>query len=234
MNNVAILNCDQLVDEVSGLEKNYPQMFISLFKQIGINIEPKIYNVLDLKLPDPTDHEVYIITGSKYSAYEDLDWILSLQDFIVRCFKIGRKLIGVCFGHQIIAQSLGGMVSNIGWQVGARAISINKEAIWMEPYYKQLELLVTHQDQVTRLPEGATLFGSSDPCFNEIYTIDDRVFSIQGHPEFSSDFLRELLQTRKGSIPEPIYTQALTSLSTSLDSLVVAKWIIRFLAEVSR
>jgi GMP synthase-like glutamine amidotransferase len=139
------------------------------------------------------------VTGSKADSFGTDPWIQTLKAYLLKLYERGEKLLGVCFGHQLLALTLGGKAERAdkGWGVGIHRYSLAAHAPWMDPEVSELTLLISHQDQVTQLPEGATVIASSDFCPNAAYHIRDQVLCFQGHPEFVHDYSRALLDARQ-------------------------------------
>ena len=125
---IGILNADTVqIKGASGFGQ-YPEMFSKIFWSVDPNIQFKTYEVQFGDYPrDLNECNAYLITGSKASAYDDDQWIHDLKKFIQRLHQNKKKLVGVCFGHQIIAEALGGSVrkSPTGWHAGVDSISLN-------------------------------------------------------------------------------------------------------------
>jgi GMP synthase-like glutamine amidotransferase len=172
----------------------------------------------------------YIIAGSPKSVYERGSWIMKLMEFACGCHANRVPLVGICFGHQVIAQALGGGVhkSLKGWGVGVREFKVLSHKPWMEPQLSYCSLLFSHQDQVEMLPHGATLLGSDGFCLHQMYAIDDHIFALQGHPEFTQAFMRSRLEERKERIGEAEYRLAMSTLENKTDAAVIGQWIRRF------
>ncbi|KIN61635.1 Glutamine amidotransferase class I-like protein [Sulfitobacter noctilucae] len=181
------------------------------------------WSVVDGEMPASVDAaDGWLITGSKHGAYEDHPWIPPLEDFIRVCWSAKRPMIGVCFGHQIIAQAMGGTVEKFskGWSVGAVDYTIDGETYAINAW---------HQDQVVQKPETAQVIGSSDFCANAVLAYDDTFWTIQPHPEYDHDFIDGLLTYRgKGVVPDPLLDAAKIKLNTALDSAKVAAQMTQF------
>ena len=134
-------------------------------------------------------------------------------------------MIGVCFGHQIIAQALGGKVEKFdgGWSVGRHHYALNGETLAVNAW---------HQDQVTQVPEGAETVCSTDFCEHAALLYDQRIFTIQPHPEIDRTYIRGLLETRApGVVPEPLRQEALAKLDEPNDSPRLAEIFALFFKE---
>ncbi len=231
-----ILETDIVDKNIRKQQGSYADMFQRLFLSVDSSIEFRVYRVIDGEYPDSLDEcNAYVITGSKFSAYENIPWIEKLRQYIVELNKKKIKLIGICFGHQIIAQALGGRVekSKKGWGVGNTSSDILLTRSWMnvvpeDDVSKQFSLLVTHQDQVTRLPSGAECIAGNPFCEIAGFQIENHILTFQGHPEFSVDYLKYLLDKRRDIIGENKYNAAIESMKNGVDAQLVAQWIISF------
>lgn len=179
---------------------DYTQMYSEMLGPDDFDYQT--WSVVDMDFPDgPEDADGWLISGSKHGAYEDHPFIRPLEDLIRKITASGRPLVGVCFGHQIIAQALGGIVKKFdgGWSIGQQTYDIQGDPVQLNAW---------HQDQVTRIPEGATKIGSSDFCENAMLYYEGKALTIQPHPEFDSRSINALLSTKaKGVVPE--YLQAI-------------------------
>ena len=234
---LGILDCDDLSPELRGDYHCYTCMFKTLFEPVHSAIEYRRYDVQKNKLPDEANEcDAYLLTGSKTGVYDDKPWIRLLKSFIQRAYEGETKLVGLCFGHQLLADALGGKAekSNKGWGVGAMLSQSVEHADWMKTKLELICLLYSHQDQVTQLPNQAKVLFSSDFCQYSAFHIPERVLAFQGHPEFTVDYCERLMFIRQSRYAEGQYEAAVKSLEQTLHSDVLAGWIINFLQDDKR
>lgn len=178
--------------------------------------------------------DAYLITGSPQGVYDQEPWIATLADFIRRSYTAGQKLVGICFGHQLLAHTLGGHTekSSHGWGMGLRPFDILTAPPWMNPPLTQGQLYFCHQDQVVRLPPLAHRVASHATCPNAIFVIGDQVLGIQGHPEFSPAYMASLITMLTPTVGALVAQRATSSLETGApDAMVVANWVVNFLQQ---
>ena len=172
-----------------------------------------------------------LLTGSPAGVYEEHGWIAPLEDLIRRAAEARRPQVGVCFGHQIMAQAFGGRVekSDKGWGVGVHTYEVSGAAPWMTPRLGEIACALSHQDQVVGLPEDAAVLAGSDFCPNGVLSYARApAISFQMHPEFSHDFARDLLMLRRARVGESLADEGLASLKGRSDRETMAKWIADF------
>lgn len=179
----------------------YPPMFEQLLSGQGFEFET--YPVVDNHFPENVNVcKGWLITGSVYSAYDDMPFISELENFIREAYTANVPIVGICFGHQIMAQALGGKVEkyNGGWGVGQSDYLLRE---------KTVNLLAIHQDQVVAKPPEAKVVLSNDFCKIAGLAYKGTAISFQPHPEFSPDFMRALIDTKsKNGMSRQLAAQA--------------------------
>jgi GMP synthase-like glutamine amidotransferase len=210
----------------------YPDMFIGLLHAVDPTMEFRVYDVEQGEYPADIDEvDAYLITGSKSSVYDDKPWIATLMDFVRELSRRHKKLVGICFGHQLVAHALGGRTekSPKGWGVGLHTHRFSETPHWHDGDDPDLAILVSHQDQVVKNAEGARVLASSEFCENAVCQIGDHILTFQGHPEFVPGYSREIMEFRRELIGEQVYEQGVASLSVAPQGERVARWILNFL-----
>jgi GMP synthase (glutamine-hydrolysing) len=229
---IGLLQCDSVLDSLQGKHGNYPAMFRDLFKSVDDSIEITIFNVIEGEYPEDIHaFDGYVTTGSRYGAEDDLPWINELITFVQRLYRENVKLVGICFGHQVIAKALGGQVvkSDKGWGVGVSVNEVANQLDWMQPTKAEMKLIVSHQDQVVQLPEGSQVLAASDFCPAYMYQVGECFLSVQGHPEFSKSYSNDLMESRRDRIPHDVIETGQASLEQDIDDELMTQWIINFL-----
>jgi GMP synthase-like glutamine amidotransferase len=210
----------------------YPDMFVALLGELDPAMEFVVYDVEQGEFPDDIDEvDAYLITGSKSSVYDDKPWIAALMDFVRELDRRHKKIVGICFGHQLVAQALGGKTekSSKGWGVGLHTHSFNSAPDWHDQEEMDFDVLVSHQDQVVENAVGAKVLASSEFCENAVCQVGDHILTFQGHPEFVPAYSREIMEFRREMIGEEVYRKGIASLAEQPQGMRVARWILNFL-----
>jgi len=210
----------------------YPAMFEALISAVDDGFTYDTVSIVTGDpLPDPASLEGIIITGSAYGVYDDVAWMPDLMAFIRAAAKAGTPQFGICFGHQAMAEALGGEVrkSNKGWGVGRHSYETPDRPNWMASGPQDFSLAVSHQDQVVAVPEGTKIIARSDFCeYAGLAYAGSPSASLQGHPEFGAEFCSALHELRRDRIGSALVDEALASFAAPLDSTHVAKWMAAF------
>jgi GMP synthase-like glutamine amidotransferase len=229
---IGILQCDDVLEKFQSRFGNYPDMIRQMFASQPGSFEFEVFDCRKQQYPDKfDDYDGFITTGSRHSVYEPLPWIQSLIEFVKRLDAKKIKFIGICFGHQIIAQALKQLVekSDKGWAIGIAQNRVVRKMDWMSEYQTSLNILVSHQDQVLSLPKGATVIAESDFCPYFMLQWNAHFISIQGHPEWSNGYSGALINERRGIIPPERVNAGLFSLRLPPDNALFAQWLCDFL-----
>ncbi len=234
MYRLGLLACDFVPDDLRDRFDDYPIMFDAALTSADVNVEWRTYRVYEQELPGAIEEcDGYITTGSRSGAYDKDAWIASLEGFIQRLAGSETPLVGICFGHQAIAQALGGVVekSDKGWGIGIHHHTIGDHisCAWMNPTLPQFTIPVCHQDQVMSLPDGARLLASNGHCENFMVQFNDTMLGLQGHPEFHPNYIEVLLELRREIITGRVREDAVHSLTREHDNPSIMKWIANFL-----
>ena len=230
--NIGLLLCDDVRDHMQPEHGNYPDMFQTLLEQQNSELQVTTYRALDGELPKQTNEcDGWLISGSRHSVNDPFPWIAELEDFVKQLYLDGQKTVGICFGHQLMAKALGGNVieSEKGWGVGLSKNTIVQPCDWMQPELSTLNILVSHKEQVERLPDVATVVAASEFCPYYMLTFGNHFLSIQGHPEFTPAYSVALIKNRQSVIPQAVAQKGIESVEQRIDSAIAAQWILNFL-----
>jgi GMP synthase-like glutamine amidotransferase len=229
---IGLLMCDHVRPEFRDIAGDYPDMFAAWLPQA--TLVP--FEVVHGEFPvDINICDAYLCTGSKYSVYDDEPWIHMLQRFVQVLHEREKPYVGVCFGHQMIGQALGGRVEKaaVGWCVGVHRFTVHKREDWMDPYQPEFNVLMMCQDQIVELPPGAEVLASTADCPIGMIRVGRTVLGLQGHPEFPLEYERTLMQDRVGRIGAEKVDIGLASLGQGLDDLVLAAWMATFMEQAA-
>lgn len=222
---LAILETGRPPGDLAQRFGDYPAMFA---RMLGDGFALETFDAAAGMLPkDPADHDAYLITGSPAGVYDPLPWLAELAGFIRAAGS--AKMVGICFGHQAMADALGGRVekSDKGWAVGLHRYAVERVYPWMDRV-AAIAAPVSHQDQVVVQPPNTEVIASSAfTPFAALAWTDRPAFSVQFHPEFTPEYAKALVAHRRTVVPDA--DAAIASLDASNDGPLVADWIRRFL-----
>lgn len=234
MKPIAIYNTDTIAESLAREHGQYPDMFIKSLGAINPALRFARFDVNREAYPESlAGYAGVLITGSQSAAYDSDPWIDRLKANIVDLVEQGVPLVGICFGHQIIHQALGGRVQKAagGWCVGVHANRLTGAAVDYGPEGEVFNLLSSHQDQVTDCAPGTEILASTARCPVAMTRIGDRVLTFQGHPEFTRDYAQALMDWRRERIGVTVCEAAMASLSQPLDEQRVLHWMLQTLGK---
>lgn len=221
---IGILKCGQAPDMLRAEFGDYDEMFERMLADRGFTFDR--YHVEAMDFPAGVhDADGWLLTGSRHGVYEAHAFIPPLEDFIRRAYVAHVPLVGICFGHQIIASALGGQVEKFagGWAVGAHDYDFDGTPLTLNCW---------HQDQVVERPADAAVAATSPFCANAALVYGDRAFTVQAHPEFRDGFIDGLIQHRApGVVPAPLLDQARARRGEARGSAAIADRIEAFLKQ---
>jgi GMP synthase-like glutamine amidotransferase len=222
---IGILQCGAPPEALRAEHGSYGAMVQRL---LGPTRDTVTFEVTKGVLPDSAAAcHAFVLTGSSAGVYDDLPWIAGLLGFLQQA-KGKAKLVGICFGHQAMAQAFGGAVTKSpnGWGIGLHRYDVRHRAPWMDDAV-QIEVPASHQDQVVACPPGARV--TLDSAFTPFAGLDyGEAISFQCHPEFGAAFGTALIETRRDHY-DTLADSAIASYSRPDDCARVGCWISRFL-----
>ncbi len=214
---IGILEAGHPPDSLRKNFGSYGEMFIALLD--GYNFSFQLYDVENMKFPNSINEaDGWLITGSKHGVYEAHQFIKPLEIFIQKIYAKNIPLVGICFGHQIIAQALGGKVEKFsgGWSIGKQDYKMFNQS-------DNISINAWHQDQIIQLPKDAEVIAENDFCKYAGIAYKKAALSFQGHPEYGHEFINGLVETRgKGVVPENLLKKAKLEMNTPLAQKIIA------------
>ncbi len=232
--NIAILEVGQNNAKRDKRRPHYADMFMKLLETENAELAFTPIAVRAGIFPNYiSEYDGYVVTGSAYGVYDDMPWLMPLKSLIREAYEQQIPQMRICFGHQILAHSLGGWAekSEKGWGVRIRSEDITAPTTWMKGAGETISLIYFHQDQVVKLPEGARRIAGNSFCPNAGFAIGTTIFSLQGHPEFPVNYAKELLSIFTPKVGRELICDALSTLNRPTDNALVADWIRRFFLE---
>ena len=232
---VALLQCDHVAPKFRDVAGgDYDDIFRNYLAQYAPQVVLEPFDVTEESYPDDLDsYDAFLSTGSKFSVYDDEPWVKTLKQFIQELYKTNRTFVGVCFGHQMIAEALGGKVAKSpkGWGIGVHSFEVKQTKTWMHPPLDVFNILMSCQDQVEQLPDNSEVLAGSDFCPIGMYRVGKHSLGIQGHPEFSVPYAEALMDDRLERIGPGVVTRAKQTLSKTVHQEALTHWILQFIEE---
>ena len=215
---------------------DYPELFADLLA--GRDLELVRYDLDEGRFPDSqAECDGWLCGPSRSSAYDPLPWRADVEELLRRIVATERPYVGICFGHQLLAQAHGATVEQAsdGWQVGVRDYEVVDRAPWMGAPIAGISLIASHQDQVVGLPDGAALLAraADGGCPVAGFTLGPRAWTLQPHPEFVAPLADHLLAGRVELIGAERVAAARATLHRPTDRDLVAGWIAQFFADTT-
>lgn len=229
---LCILENDDLAPEAAQKYQGYGAMVERVFRDAGArDWQFDVFHTPAFEYPASFEgYDAILLTGSKADSFSDEPWVVELRKRVTGLLEQKKKLLGICFGHQLIAICLGAKVGRApqGWGVGRMSYDWHAADLLPAPEDNKMSLLVSHRDQVFELPENAVLLASNAHCPVAGYAVGEEVFCVQGHPEFVEEYSAFLMGRRREMLGEELYTNAVKSLEHGHDGLNVTRMMIAF------
>lgn len=234
---IGILQCGLVAPELVERFGEYPALFEALYHAVDPGIAMPAWAVVNGEFPpDPRDCDAWLLTGSRHGVYDPLPFIEPLKGFLRETRALGVPMIGICFGHQIMAEAFGGRAgkSEKGWGVGVHDYRIIRKPAWMETSGAGFAMQAFHQDQVTAVPADAVCLATSPFCEYAMLAYGEveapAAISIQPHPEMSGELAGAILDLRAGTaIPMDAVEAARPTLQRPADSVDFVHWSLGYL-----
>lgn len=235
---VTVIQAGEIRRQLQERVGTYIPMFETMFERASFSVTLNVVRLFDgAPLPRPVSGMAVLVTGSSAGVHDGLPWVDRLADYIREADAANLPMVGICFGHQIIAHALGGEVGRNpqGWELGRQIYDVAAHQGAFAPSKRRLAVACSHQDQVLIAPPGSTVVLASDatPVAGLAYD-GGRVLTFQPHPEFPDAYAAELIALRRHLIPPDRQKTAIASLSALSDSPVLADAIGRTLALAGR
>jgi len=222
-------------DDTSAFASHFPndgEKVVQLLQPLRPAWTFEVVPVKDGVLPaGPQAFDGYVVTGSPASVNDDrLPWVGQLLDFIRAVDAARQPLVGLCFGHQAVARALGGQVARhaAGWGLGTTATNWQHTRPWMQPFHPTTTLMAAHNEQVTRMPDGAVCLGGSDFCPMGSMQIGQHIWTTQYHPEMPLVFMQALLGYLADKLDAASLARAHASLAEAADVPLFGQWMVQF------
>lgn len=234
---IGIIKTGDVVPALTAEHGEYPDMFVRMLGAVDPGLEFFTVDVVGGDpLPDPHDADGWLVTGSRHGVYDDLPWIEPLKSFLRDALAARVPVVGVCFGHQILAEAMGGKAekSDKGWALGVQSYETRNAPGWLVRLDRSWTAHAVHQDQVTAQPPDTTVISVSPFCDYAALAYGDAeapiAISVQPHPECNAAYIEGLIEKRLGAIvPQDVIETARDSLGQPVDNAEWAKIFVQFL-----
>ncbi len=229
---LCILDNDILDGHLAEAYTSFGAMFIRLFQSVGADWTMQVFSTQLGQYPESfDDFDAVLLTGSRADAFSDAPWAVELRQRVTALLAARKKMVGVCFGHQLIALCMGAPVGRApqGWGVGRMTYDWHRPELPQSAGRTHISLLASHQDQVFELPAGARLVASNAFCPVAAFTVGQEVFCIQPHPEFEEAVSAHLMDKRRDVLGEERYAAASASLQHGHEGEHIARMVVTFL-----
>ncbi|MES2951058.1 MAG: amidotransferase [Pseudomonadota bacterium] len=234
---LCILDNDTLDGELAARYSSFGAMFIQLFDSVGASWTYDVFSTQRGQYPASYDgYGAVLLTGSASDSFSDEAWVVELRRQVTQLLAQRKKLIGVCFGHQLIGLCMGAPVARApqGWGEGRMVYDWHRPDLPHSAGRTQIALLASHQDQVLALPLGATLVASSDFCPVAAFSVGQEVFCVQAHPEFDAGFSQHLLDEQHMRLGEDDYAALSNGLRAGHEGQHIARLVVAFVEGTAR
>lgn len=224
---IGILRMTEFVDEVYAAHGPYLRQFETMFR--GRPVDLVDVAVHEGQTPAAlSDADLWIASGSPASVYDGHSWIETAEAIVREAAATETPFVGICFGHQLVAQALGGRVEKAagGWGVGALDYAATRRPGSLATLPDTLTILAAHQDQVVEVPAAATVWSTSDYCPNAGLVVGERMWTVQAHPEFTSALVQTLYPSRRDLVGGDRVDTAMATLGRPLSNDLIADAIV--------
>jgi GMP synthase-like glutamine amidotransferase len=230
--NIAILDSVPEVYWADDLGITDAQKFIDLLQPLNAVARFDVYFTSKNQFPERIDdYDAILVTGSPCSVHDEHDWILRLIELVRDAHERRLRIVGSCFGHQLLARAFGGDVGHNenGWVIGNYPVHISGDYAWMQPVARTTGLYHFNQERVTRLPQGAVAFACTDEYDDYGFTLGDNILSFQGHPEQPHRAMVNFLNTTDSLTPQARAKAERYIAAGAPDAHIWSEWMMRFI-----